>query len=319
MKAIAWTDYGSPDVLKLKEFDKPTPKDDEVLIKIHASSVTAGDCKLRAFNVPTGFWLPTRLVFGLTKPRNKITGMDFSGEVESVGDGVKLFKKGDLVYGTTGIKLGANAEYTSLSENSALVKSPNNISHQQAAVIVFGGLTAIHFLIDKADIQRGQKVLINGASGAVGTASVQLASYLGAEVTAVCSTSNIELVESLGAKKVIDYSKDSTNHEDTYDVILDVVGNLTFTQCEKWLTKHGKVILINTGLLTNLSSIFKKNLICGVAGETKGNLNFLKERVEAGDIEAVIDRVYPLEKTAEAHAYVDTGRKKGNVVITIEE
>ena len=319
MKAIAWTDYGSPDVLKLKEFDKPTPKDDEVLIKIHASSVTAGDCKLRAFNVPTGFWLPTRLVFGLTKPRNKITGMDFSGEVESVGDGVKLFKKGDLVYGTTGIKLGANAEYTSLSENSALVKSPNNISHQQAAVIVFGGLTAIHFLIDKADIQRGQKVLINGASGAVGTASVQLASYLGAEVTAVCSTSNIELVESLGAKKVIDYSKDFTNHEDTYDVILDAVGNLTFTQCEKWLTKHGKVILINTGLLSNLSSIFKKNLICGVAGETKENLNFLKERVEAGDIEAVIDRVYPLEKTAEAHAYVDTGRKKGNVVITIEE
>ncbi len=228
MKAIAWTKYGAPEVLKLKEFEKPSPKNDEVLIKIHASSVTAGDCRLRAFKVPMGFWLPTRLVFGLTKPRRPIPGMDISGEIESVGKDVKLFKKGDKVYGTTGMKLGANAEYTCLSENSALVKKPNNITHEQAAAVLFGGLTAIHFLRDKANIQRGQKVLVNGASGAVGTASVQLAKYIGSEVTGVCSTSNIKLVESLGAKKVIDYTKNNlTKNSKTYDVILDTVGNLS--------------------------------------------------------------------------------------------
>jgi len=319
MKAIAWTKYGAPEVLKLKEFKKPSPKDDEVLIKIHASSVTAGDCRLRAFKVPMGFWLPTRLVFGLTKPRNPIPGMDISGEIESVGKDVKLFKKGDKVYGTTGMKLGANAEYTCLSENSALVKKPNNITHEQAAAVLFGGLTAIHFLRDKANIQRDQKVLVNGASGAVGTASIQLAKYFGAEVTGVCSTSNIELVESLGAKKVIDYTKnDFTKNNETYDVILDAVGNLSLQQCKKSLTKQGKLILINTGLLTNLLSTIKKNVICGVAGESKESLDFLRARVEAGDIEAVIDRIYPLEQTAEAHRYVDIGHKKGNVVISME-
>lgn len=316
MKAIAWTNYGSPEVLKLIELEKPTPKKDEVLIKIHASSVTAGDCRLRAFKVPTGFWLPTRLVFGVTKPRNKISGMDVSGEIESVGSEVTLFKKGDLVYGTTGMKLGANAEYTCLPESAALVAKPNNSNHQQAAAVIFGGMTAIHFLKDKASLQRGQKVLINGASGAVGTAAIQLANYLGAEVTAVCSTANIDLVKSLGATTVIDYTQDDvTQQNETYDVILDTVGNLSFAQCKRQLTEQGKAILINTGLLTNLSSLFRHNLICGVAAETKENLSFLRARVEAGDIKAVIDRSYPLAETAEAHRYVDTGRKKGNVVI----
>ncbi|MCM8854867.1 MAG: NAD(P)-dependent alcohol dehydrogenase, partial [Candidatus Thiodiazotropha sp.] len=179
MKAIAWTKYGAPEVLKLIELEKPSPKKDEVLIKVHASSVTAGDCRLRAFKVPMGFWLLTRLAFGLTKPRNPIPGMDISGEIESIGKNVKLFKEGDKVYGTTGMRLGANAEYTCLYENAALVNKPNNISHEQAVAIIFGGLTAIHFLKDKANIQRGQKVLVNGASGAVGTASIQLAKYLG--------------------------------------------------------------------------------------------------------------------------------------------
>ena len=319
MKAIAWTKYGEPDVLKLKEFDKPFPKNNEVLIKIHASSVTAGDCRLRAFKVPMGFWLPTRLVFGLTKPRNKISGMDISGEIESVGKDVKLFKKGDKVYGTTGMSLGANAEYTCMSENSALLKKPCNFSHEQAVAVIFGGLTAIHFFRDKVNIQAGQKILINGASGAVGTASIQLAKYLGAEVTAVCSTSNMELVESLGAKNVIDYTKsDFTKNKETYDVILDAVGNLSFYQCEKLLKKQGKLILINTGLWTNLSSIFRKNLICGVASESKENLSFLYELVESGDIVAVIDKKYPLEQIVAAHKYVDTGHKKGNVVITVD-
>lgn len=319
MKAIAWTKYGAPEVLKLIELEKPSPKKDEVLIKVHASSVTAGDCRLRAFKVPMGFWLPTRLAFGLTKPRNPIPGMDISGEIESIGKNVKLFKEGDKVYGTTGMRLGANAEYTCLSENAALVKKPNNISHEQAVAIIFGGLTAIHFLKDKANIQRGQKILVNGASGAVGTASIQLAKYFGAEVTAICSTSNIELVASLGAKKVIDYTKeDFTKNNETYDVILDAVGNLSLLQCKKSLKKQGKLILINTGLLTNLLSIIRKNVICGVAGESKEGLDFLRERTEAGDIEAVIDKMYPLEQTAEAHRYVDTGHKKGNVVISVE-
>ncbi len=319
MKAIAWIKYGAPEVLELRELEKPTPNSDEVLIKIHASSVTAGDCRLRAFKIPMGFWLPTRLVFGLTKPRNQIPGMDISGEIESVGKAVKLFKKGDKVYGTTGMKLGANAEYTCLSENSALVKKPNNITHEQAAAVIFGGLATIHFLRDKANIQKDQKVLVNGASGAVGTASIQLAKYFGAEVTGICSTSNIELVESLGAKKVIDYTKeDFTKNKEVYDVILDAVGNLSSLQCKESLAKQGKLILINTGLLTNLLSIARKNIICGVAGESKESLDFLRERVEAGDIEAVIDRTYPLEQTAEAHRYVDTGHKKGSVVISVE-
>ncbi|MEL0584179.1 MAG: NAD(P)-dependent alcohol dehydrogenase [Candidatus Thiodiazotropha sp. (ex. Lucinoma kazani)] len=318
MKAIAWTKYGAPEILKLIELEKPSPKNDEVLIKVHASSVTAGDCRLRAFKVPMGFWLPTRLAFGLTKPRNPIPGMDISGEIESIGKNVKLFKEGDKVYGTTGMRLGANAEYTCLSENAVLVNKPNNISHEQAVAIIFGGLTAIHFLKDKANIQRGQKILVNGASGAVGTASIQLAKYFGTEVTAICSTSNIELVSSLGAKKVIDYTKeDFTKNNETYDVILDAVGNLSLLQCKKSLKKQGKLILINTGLLTNLLSIIRKNLICGVAGESKEGLDFLRDRIEAGDIEAVIDKIYPLEQTAEAHRYVDTGHKKGNVVISM--
>jgi len=241
MKAIAWTKYGAPDVLKLKEFEKPSPKNNEVLIKIHASSVTTGDCRLRAFKVPMGFWLPTRLVFGLTKPRNPIPGMDISGEIESVGKDVRLFERGDKVYGAAGMRLGANAEYICLSENSALVKKPNNITHEQAAAVLFGGLAAIYFLRDKVNIQRAQKVLVNGASGAVGTASIQLAKYFGAEVTGVCSTSNIKLVESLGAKKVIDYTKnDLTKNNETYDVILDTVGNLSLQNCKKLLTKQNK-------------------------------------------------------------------------------
>ncbi len=318
MKAIAWTEYGAADVLNLKEFEKPVPKNNEVLIKIHASAVTVGDCRLRASRVPRGFWLLTRLAFGLTKPRKSIIGMDLSGEIESVGQEVTLFKKGDRVYGTAGMKLGANAEYICLPETSALVLKPNNVSHKQAVAVIFGGLTAVHFLRENANIQRGQKILINGASGAVGTVSIQLAAYYGAEVTAVCSTSNINLVNSLGAKQVIDYTKtDFTKSNKTYDVILDAVGNLSTRQCEKLRAKRGKLILITASLLTNLLSLVKKNLICGAAGESREALQFLSDRVEAGDIAAVIDRVYPLDKTAEAHEYVDTGRKKGSVVISI--
>jgi NADPH:quinone reductase-like Zn-dependent oxidoreductase len=319
MKAVAWTAYGAPDVLKLREFKKPAPKKNEVLIKIHASSVTAGDVRLRALKVPRGFQLPTRLAFGLSKPRKPIIGMDFSGEIESVGEGVTRFKKGDAVYGTTGMQLGANAEYTCISEKSAVTKKPNTISHEQAAAVIFGGLTAIHFLNDSVQIQRGDKVLINGASGAVGTASIQLAKYFDAEVTGICSISNIELIESLGVDNVIDYTKtDVSQSTQQYDVIIDAVGNLPVANFRERLAPEGKLILINADLLTILSSIVQNDVVCGVAAESKEALDFLRERVEAGEFKAVIDRSYPLAQTAEAHSYVDAGHKKGNVVITME-
>lgn len=318
MKAVRWTGYGEPEVLILDKLNKPTPKDDEVLIKIYASTVTAGDVRLRATKVPMGFWLPTRLAFGLTKPRKQIPGMELSGEIEAIGKNVTLFNKGDTVYGTAGMALGAHAEFVCLSESSNIVKKPNNITHEQAAAVVFGGLTALHFLGEKVKVAKGQKILINGASGAVGTASVQLAHYYGSEVTGVCSTKNIKLIQSLGAKNVIDYTReDFTRSIGNYDVILDAVGNFSTAQCSGQLTENGKLILINAGLFTNLSSLVRKNLICGVAGESKEALDFLKERIEAYDIKVVVDKVYTLDNIVEAHRYVDLGHKKGSVVIAV--
>lgn len=318
MKAIVWSDYGSPDVLRFTEVDKPTPKKDEVLIKIHATTVNSGDCRLRGFDVPKGFWLPARFAYGLRKPRTTIPGMDFSGEIESAGEDVKLFDKGDHICGTTGMHLGAHAEYICLSEKNTLVQKPDNLHHEEAVAVIFGGLTAIHFLRDKADVQRGQRVLVNGASGAVGTASIQLAKYYGADVTGVCSAANLALVESLGADKVVDYThEDFTQNGEVYDVILDTVGNLTMSRCKKSLTPQGKLVLINTGLLTTLQSLVSRKLICGVAAESKEALAFLSELAAAGAMKPIIDRVYPLQQTAEAHRYVETGRKRGSVVITV--
>nr|CAA6811591.1 MAG: NAD(P)-dependent alcohol dehydrogenase [uncultured Thiotrichaceae bacterium] len=319
MKAVAWTKYGKPgDALKIIEKEKPKPNKVEVLIKVHASTVTAGDVRLRACKVPAGFWLLTRLAFGVFKPRKTIPGMDFSGEVEAVGKGVTLFNIGDTVYGTSGMHLGANAEYICLPEKAAFIKKPEKISHNDAVASLFGGQTAIHFLKEKAKLVAGQKILINGASGSVGTASVQLAKYLGAEVTGVCSTGNIELIKSLGADKTIDYTKGSIEiAEEAYDIVLDNVGNLSVSRCNKLLKKNGKLISINAGLLTNLSAILNKNLISGVAGESKKNIEFLKKLTETGNMRSVIDKIYPLEQIVEAHKYVDKGHKKGNVVISV--
>lgn len=320
MKAIAWTKYGPPEVLNIIKIKKPHPKSDEVLIKIHSSTVTAGDVRLRSFNIPVGFWLPTRLVFGLLKPRKLIPGMDVSGVIEAVGQDVTLFKVGDSVYGTAGIHMGAYAEYICLPEKSALVEKPKNVTHQEAVAIPFGGLTALHFLKNKAGIQKGQKLLINGASGSVGTASIQLAKYLGADVTGICSTDNLNLIKSLGADHVIDYTQeDITKLSEVYDVILDTVGNLSLGRSRHLLKKNGKFISINADLLTNLSSIFQKNLIAGVAGEDKEGLEFLKQLAESGDMKAVIDKIFSLEDSVEAHRYVDKGHKKGNVVILISD
>ena len=315
MRAVIWTAYGGPEVLKVQDVKEPTPKNNELLIKIVSSAVTTGDCRMRRFDVPVGLWIPTRLAFGVFKPRKNITGMDFSGEVISVGKDVSLFKPGDRVFGTTGMDLGANSEYVCIAEDKALIKIPDSISHTDAVSLIFGGITALHFL--KGIIKKGSKVLINGASGSVGSAAVQISKYYGAEVTGICSGGNRGLVLSLGADEVIDYTKNKfTENGVVYDVILDTVGNLSYSGCKNVLSNSGKLILINAGLGTMLRSLINKKLVCGVALESKELLQEIVKLFESKRLRPVIDKVYPLEKIVEAHGYVDKGHKKGNVVLT---
>lgn len=314
MKAVTWTKYGNPEVLKIQDIKEPTPKRNELLIKIFSSAVTTGDCRMRRFDVPKGFWLPTRLAVGVFKPRRNITGMDFSGEVVATGKDVILFKKGDKVFGSTGIALGTNAEYACIAEDKAVIKIPDQITHTDATSLIFGGITALHFL--KGIVRKGSKVIVNGASGSVGTAAVQIAKYYGAEVTGVCSSGNKELVLSLGANEVIDYTKyNFTKSHVIYDVILDTTGHLSLAKCKSILSQSGKLILINAGLGTMLRSTIDKRLICGIALESKELLQDIVDLFGSKDLRPVIDRIYPLEKIVEAHKYVDKGRKKGNVVL----
>lgn len=325
MKAIVYTQYGPPEVLQLKEVEKPVPKPNEVLIKVYASTVTTGDCNVRGFVfVPPGFGFMPRLVFGIRKPKKTILGTEFSGEIEAVGNEVKQFKAGDHVFGIDSALLGSYAEYVCRSEERALSIKPAILTHEQSAVIPFGAGTALYFLRDKGHIQRGQKILIIGASGGVGSYAVQLAKYYGAEVTGVCSTANVELVRSLGADKVIDYTKeDFTKSGETYDIILDTVcGKTSFSRCKPVLKERGIYVAVAGGLrevgqMLRTSMFGKKKVIIGTPPERKEELLFLKELVEAGVLTPVIDRIYPLEQSAEAHRYVDTGRKKGNVVIAV--
>jgi 2-desacetyl-2-hydroxyethyl bacteriochlorophyllide A dehydrogenase len=325
MKAMVCTKYGPPEVLQLQEVEKPTPKDGEVLVKIYATTVTVADSRVRGFRVPPSFWLPARLALGLRKPKRAILGTDFAGEIVQTGTGVSSFKTGDQVFGNSGhTRFGANAEYVSLPENSAIVLKPKNVTYEEAAAIPFGGMTALYFL-KKAKIQIGQKVLIYGASGAVGTAAVQLARYFGAEVTGVCSTANMALVKSLGADTVIDYTKeDFTKSGVTYDVIFDAVGKSSFAGCMRSLKKDG--IYLQAVAAPALSVRMRwtaltssKTLLGGTATPKTEDLMYLKELVEAGKIKPVIDRSYPLEHIVEAHRYVDTGHKKGNVVIKVKQ
>jgi NADPH:quinone reductase-like Zn-dependent oxidoreductase len=329
MKAIVWTKYGPPNVLELREVEKPTPKDNEVLIRIHATTVTAGDCELRSLKFPIYLSLPIRLWRGFLKPReNSILGTELAGEIEAVGKDVNRFKEGDQVFGSAGMDIGTNAEYICLPEEPGEMEGgvaikPANMTYEEAATVPFGGRDALHFL-RKGNIKSGHKILINGAGGSIGTFAVQLAKHFGAEVTAVDSTEKLDMLLSIGADQVIDYTQeDFTKSGEVYDVIFDVVGTISFSRCEGSISKNGTYLLANPlgsqmvlGPLTRMTS--SKKVIMQTASPTTQELIFLRELVEAGKIKSVIDRSYPLEQIAAAHSFVEKGGKKGNVVITVE-
>jgi NADPH:quinone reductase-like Zn-dependent oxidoreductase len=317
MKAAVYTQYGPPEVLQIKEVAKPSPKANEILLRIKATAVNSGDVRLRKADP-----FAVRLFFGLVKPRINILGSVFSGEVESVGKDVKLFKAGDQVFGHTNIRLGAYAEFICLPEHGSMALKPANISHNEAAAIPFGGVTALHF-IRKAKIKANQKVIVVGASGAVGSAAVQLAKSYGAIVTGVCSTANIDLVKSIGADKVIDYTReDFMQNGEKYDLIFDTVNTISVAGAVKSIIKNGTIILSAAGMpemLTGLWISITSNIkvLTGVISHTSADIIFLKELIESGKFKPVIDRTYTLEQIVEAHAYTEKGHKKGNIIISI--
>lgn len=315
MKAAICTKYGEPTVIKLEEVDKPTPKENEILVKIRATSVTSGDARIRRADPAI-----IRLIFGFKRPRKSILGVVIAGEIESIGSKVTKFKVGDKVYGTTGMSFGAHAEYQCVSEDRTLAIIPENISFEEAAAIPFGGTAAIHFL-RAGNVQKDQKILIYGASGAIGTLAIQLAKERGAEVTAVCSGKNLELVRELGADHVIDYTKeDFSKNGIKYDFIFDTVGKSSFSKGLKSLTKKGTMMLASAGMNLMIRGAFtsmlgSKRIISGVIKETSEDLRFFSQLINERKLKAVIDKTFSLEEIASAHAHVDGGHKKGNVII----
>jgi len=329
MKAVIWTKYGSPDVLHLQDVEKPTPKDNEVLIKVHTANASRTDTEFRNLKLPFPFALPLRLYIGVTRPtRVRVLGTEFAGEVEAIGKDVTEYGVGDQVYGYTGFRMGTYAEYICLPEKPAneldgvMAKRPSNTSYEEAASVPFGGMEALHSF-DRVNIQRGQKVLIVGAGGSIGTHSVQLAKHYGAEVTGVDSGGKLEMLRSIGADHVIDYKKeDYTKNGQKYDVIMDTIGGSPFTGSVRSLSENGTYLNVSPTMLHRLQIGWNKNksnkkMLSWEGVYSSENLLRLKELIEAGAIKPVVDRMYPLEQIAEAHRYVETDQKKGNVVITI--
>ena len=322
MKTIFYERYGPPDVLELREIAKPTPKDNELLIRVRATTVTTGDWRARSLDMPAGFGFLGRLVFGLTGPRQPILGTELAGEVESVGRSVTRFGVGDQVYGFSGARMGCYAEYKCMPEDAAVALKPANLTYEEAAALSFGGSTALDFF-RRGRLQSGERVLVNGASGGVGTAAVQLAKHFGADVTGVCSTANAGLVKSLGADHVIDYTKeDFAETGESYDVIVDTVGTAPFARSGGSLTSGGRLLLVLGGLPDMLkapwvSIIGNKRIVAGPAGARTEDVLLLGELDAAGKFKPVIDRRFPFEQMADAHRYVDQGHKRGNVVISM--
>ncbi|MBK6951865.1 MAG: NAD(P)-dependent alcohol dehydrogenase [Crocinitomicaceae bacterium] len=322
MKAIFATKYGGPEVLQQKEIEIPVPKPNEVRIKTHTTTVTVADVRVRSFNVPASFWIPARFALGIFKPRKPILGVEISGEIDEVGNAVTKFKKGDLVFASTFPEFGGYAEYKCISENGALALKPKNISLEESAAIPIGGYTALNFL-RKSELKAGQKILIYGASGSVGSYAVQIARHFGANITAVCSAKNVELVKSLGADKVLDYTAPDFNSQlEIYDVILVAVDKFPFSLCKKILAKNGTYLNVSlpvkslnmmwTSLTTSQKIYSGKN-----DPVTSADLNYLKDLVEAGSLKVVVDKVYSFDQMVEAHHYVDQGHKKGNVLVRV--
>jgi NADPH:quinone reductase-like Zn-dependent oxidoreductase len=323
MKAIIYKKYGPPGVVALAEVPMPVPADHEVLVRIHATTVTTGDWRARSLQLPPGFGLLGRLFFGVFGPRKPILGQELAGVIEAVGKAVTLFKEGDEVFAFTDTAYGCHAEFRTIPETGLIALKPANLSFEEAAALSFGGTTALDYLRDKAGIKRGDKVLIVGASGAVGTAAVQIARHFGAEVTGVCSTANLDLVRSIGADKVIDYTRDDfTRSGETWDIIFDATGTAPLSRSEQALKEGGRLLVVLGSFaqvlgLERPSKASGKKVIAGVAATRAEDLRYLAQLAEAGAFKPVIDRSYPLESAAEAHAYVDTGRKRGNVVLTV--
>lgn len=333
MRAVVYSEYGSPDVLQVQDIEKPTPKEDEILVKIAAVSVGYGDVLARKFNtltprtftMPALFWFGARMDFGWNKPRKHILGAEFAGVVEAVGSAVTRFKPGDEVFGYPAAGMGAYAEYICMKESATVTHKPANLSFEEAAVLPYGALTA-SILLRRVNLQPGQKVLINGASGTIGSAAVQLAKHAGAEVTGVCSTPRVDYVKALGADHVIDYTKeDFTKNGETYDLIFDVLGKSSFGRCKGSLNAGGRYLLASFHMRQLMQMLWtaltrsERRVTCALAMDKQEDLIHIKELAEAGALKVIIDKQFPLEQAADAHRYYESGQKAGKIVLTVAQ